>query len=47
MYSDGVAALSTNGTGASDVLLWGARGVVEGVARCYGLGIAVSLYFYF
>ena len=47
VYSDERAALSTNGIGASNVLLWGARGVVEGVARCYGLGIAVSLYFYF
>ena len=47
VYSDERSALSTKGTGASDVLLWGARGVVEGVTELCGLGIAVSLYFYF
>ena len=47
MLSDRVLALSTNGTGASNVLLEVARGVVEGVVEVCGLGIAVSLYFYF
>jgi hypothetical protein len=47
LYSDERSALSTNGMGASNVREWGAKGVVEGVTELCGLGIAVSLYFYF
>ena len=41
------SALSTNGIGFMNVREWGAKGVVEGVTELCGLGIAVSLYFYF
>ena len=47
MYSDERSALSTNGIGFMNVREWGAKGVVEGVTELCGLGIAVSLYFYF
>ena len=45
--TDECPALSTNGIGFMNVREWGAKGVVEGVTELCGLGIAVSLYFYF